>query len=212
MIWRRDPVCRTQDKGVLSQWSGSPYHGKCVEARTLRHNFLYVWWELVEWERKCASDLKPCDPVRRLSRYSCNMAHLFYVGLSPIELGYGLDVRGSRVRFPAGAGNFSLHHRVQNGSRAHPVSYPMGTGGSFPGSKVAGAWNWPLTCSTPPPPHVFSAWRLITTGTTLTTSCRNVVSHRFQWPFGERDMHGPQNWSESIQPEASHLTTRPESF
>jgi hypothetical protein len=25
-----------------------------------------------------------------------------------IELGYGLDDRGSRVRFPAGAGNFSL--------------------------------------------------------------------------------------------------------
>jgi hypothetical protein len=29
---------------------------------------------------------------------------------------YGMDDRGSRVRFPAGAGNFSLHHRVQNGS------------------------------------------------------------------------------------------------
>jgi hypothetical protein len=26
---------------------------------------------------------------------------------------YRLDERGSRVRFPAGAGNFSLHHRVQ---------------------------------------------------------------------------------------------------
>jgi hypothetical protein len=39
-----------------------------------------------------------------------------------IALGYGLDDRGSRVRFPAGAGNFSLH-RVQNGSGAHPASY-----------------------------------------------------------------------------------------
>jgi hypothetical protein len=29
-----------------------------------------------------------------------------------IVLGYRLDDRGSRVRFPAGAGNFSLHHRV----------------------------------------------------------------------------------------------------
>jgi hypothetical protein len=38
-----------------------------------------------------------------------------------------LDDRGSRVRFPAGAGNFSLRHRVQNGSGAHPASYPMGT-------------------------------------------------------------------------------------
>jgi hypothetical protein len=56
-----------------------------------------------------------------------------------IALGYGLDDRVSRVRFPAGAGNFSHHHRcVQNGSRAHPASYPMGTRGSFPGGKVAG--------------------------------------------------------------------------
>jgi hypothetical protein len=52
--------------------------------------------------------------------------------------GYGLDDRGSRVRFPMGAGNFSLHHRVQNGSRAHPASYPMGTRGSFPGVQRPG--------------------------------------------------------------------------
>jgi hypothetical protein len=54
-------------------------------------------------------------------------------------LGYGLDDRGSRVRFPAGAGNFSLHRRVQNGSGSQPASYPMGTRGSFPGGKAAGA-------------------------------------------------------------------------
>jgi hypothetical protein len=56
-----------------------------------------------------------------------------------IALGYGLDDRGSRVRFPAGAENFSLHHRVQNGSGTHPASNPMGTRGSFPGGKAAGA-------------------------------------------------------------------------
>jgi hypothetical protein len=56
-----------------------------------------------------------------------------------IALGYKLDDRGSRVRFPAGAGNFSLHHRVQNGSGAHPASYPMGTRVSLPGVKAAGA-------------------------------------------------------------------------
>jgi hypothetical protein len=56
-----------------------------------------------------------------------------------IALKYGLDDRGSSVRFPEGAGNFSLHHRVQNGSGAHPASYPMGTRGSFPGNKAAGA-------------------------------------------------------------------------
>jgi hypothetical protein len=44
-----------------------------------------------------------------------------------IALGYGLNDNGSRVRFPAGAVNFSLHHRVQNGSGTHPASYPMGT-------------------------------------------------------------------------------------
>jgi hypothetical protein len=56
-----------------------------------------------------------------------------------IALGYGLDERGSRVRFPAEARNFSLHHSVQNGSGAHPASYPMGTRGSFPEGKAAGA-------------------------------------------------------------------------
>jgi hypothetical protein len=34
---------------------------------------------------------------------------------------------------------FSLHHRVQNGSGTHPASYPTGTGGSFPGDEAAGA-------------------------------------------------------------------------
>jgi hypothetical protein len=56
-----------------------------------------------------------------------------------IALGYGLDDRGSRIRFPMGAGNFSLHHRVQNGSGANPTSCPMGARASFPGSKAAGA-------------------------------------------------------------------------
>jgi hypothetical protein len=56
-----------------------------------------------------------------------------------IALGYGLDDGGSRFRFPAGAANFSLHHRVQNGSGAHPASYPMGTRDESLGGKAAGA-------------------------------------------------------------------------
>jgi hypothetical protein len=56
-----------------------------------------------------------------------------------IVLGYALDDRGSRVRFPEVAGNFSLHHCVQNGSCTHPASYPIGTRGSFPGGKAAGS-------------------------------------------------------------------------
>jgi hypothetical protein len=62
-----------------------------------------------------------------------------------IALGYGLDDRGSSVRFLGGSGNFSPHHRVQNGSGTHPASYPMGTRGSFLGGKAAGGWSWPLT-------------------------------------------------------------------
>jgi hypothetical protein len=56
-----------------------------------------------------------------------------------IVLGYGLDDRCSRIRFPAGAVNSSLHHRFQNDSGVHPASYPMGTRGSFLGGKAAGA-------------------------------------------------------------------------
>jgi len=51
-----------------------------------------------------------------------------------IALGYGLDDRGSRVRCPSGAGNFSLHHGVQNGSGIHPDSYPMGVMGKASGA------------------------------------------------------------------------------
>jgi hypothetical protein len=55
-----------------------------------------------------------------------------------IALGYGLDNRGSRVRIPAESGNFSLHHRVQNGSGAHSASYAVGTRGFFLGIKRPG--------------------------------------------------------------------------
>jgi hypothetical protein len=56
-----------------------------------------------------------------------------------IATGYGLDDPMIGVRFPTGAGNFSLLHQVQTSSGAHPDSYPMGRGCSFPGGKEAGA-------------------------------------------------------------------------
>jgi hypothetical protein len=43
-----------------------------------------------------------------LKKESPSWRYLYHC--SGIALGYGLDDRGSRVRFPAGAGNFSLHH------------------------------------------------------------------------------------------------------
>jgi hypothetical protein len=42
-----------------------------------------------------------------------------------VALGYGLDDRGSRVRFSAGAGNFSLHHRVQKATQ-NPIQWVPG--------------------------------------------------------------------------------------
>jgi hypothetical protein len=38
-----------------------------------------------------------------------------------------------------------LHVLAPNGCGAHPASYPMSTGGSFPGGKATGLWSWPLT-------------------------------------------------------------------
>jgi hypothetical protein len=87
-----------------------------------------------------------------------------------IALSYGLDYRGSRVRLPAGAGNSSLHHRVQNGSGVHLASYSTSTRGSFPSGKAAGAWGWPLHLvprsrmrgAIPPlPQYIFMAWCLV---------------------------------------------------
>jgi hypothetical protein len=51
-----------------------------------------------------------------------------------IATGYGLDGRRDAVRATVRARFFSSPLRL----RAHPASYSMGTGGSFPGSKAAG--------------------------------------------------------------------------
>jgi hypothetical protein len=45
----------------------------------------------------------------------------------------GLRAGWSGVRVMDEAGNFSLYHRVQTGSGAHPASYPVGTKGSLSG-------------------------------------------------------------------------------
>jgi hypothetical protein len=76
--------------------------------------------------------------------------------------------------YAPGRGNaeiFSLRHRVQTGSRAHPASYPMGTGGSFPGEKWPGreavhssppSADVKNACSyTSTAAYVFIAWCLI---------------------------------------------------
>jgi hypothetical protein len=58
---------------------------------------------------------------------------------------YRLDEQGVGVWVLGGGQEFSLLHVVQTGSGVHPASYSMGTVGSFPEGKAAGAWSWPLT-------------------------------------------------------------------
>jgi hypothetical protein len=49
---------------------------------------------------------------------------------------YGLDDRAIGVRSPAGAKDFFSILCIQTGSKAHPASCTMGTGGPFPGGKA----------------------------------------------------------------------------
>jgi hypothetical protein len=88
--------------------------------------------------------------------------HLFpavcdsFINISAATLHIGYRIRYSdwlrlddwrvEVRVPVGS-EFSLLQVVQTGSGVRATSYPMGTGGSFPGRKAAGAWSWSLTSS-----------------------------------------------------------------
>jgi hypothetical protein len=67
----------------------------------------------------------------------------FYVTLPPTSL-HTFEVISSLQDFPTKmlhrqGQEFSHLHIVQTGSGAHLASYPMGTGGSLPGGKAAGA-------------------------------------------------------------------------
>jgi hypothetical protein len=53
-----------------------------------------------------------------------------------IVSGYELDDREIEIRSPTEARDFSPDLCVQTGYGAHPTSYPVGTGGPFPGGKA----------------------------------------------------------------------------
>lgn len=53
---------------------------------------------------------------------------------------YKLDYKGSAVWIQAGADSWILHS-LQSTYVAHPVSYAMDKGGTFPRGKVAGLWR-----------------------------------------------------------------------
>jgi hypothetical protein len=56
-----------------------------------------------------------------------------------IATAHRLDDRGVGFGVPVGSRIFSSPHRPDRLTGAHPVSYPIGTRGSFSGSKAAGA-------------------------------------------------------------------------
>jgi hypothetical protein len=60
------------------------------------------------------------------------------------QLATGRTTEGLEVESRWGR-DFPLLHVIQTGSGAHPASYPMGSGRSFPGDNAAGEWIWPLT-------------------------------------------------------------------
>jgi hypothetical protein len=80
------------------------------------------------------------------------------------------------------AGNFSLHHRVQNGSGAHSASCPMGTGALslgvkltthlhlVPRSRVGGAIP-------PLPQYIFMAWCLVKHRNNFTFTLPHIVQY-----------------------------------
>jgi hypothetical protein len=69
-----------------------------------------------------------------IQEYVC-LFFLILCSSGSIVSDYGLDDRAIEVRSPTGA-DFSSSPCIHTGSGAHPVSYPMGTGGSFPRGKA----------------------------------------------------------------------------
>jgi hypothetical protein len=101
-----------------------------------------------------------CLQVPVLQFYVCLVLYRSRDSSVGIALSYGLNDRGSMVRFLAGAGNFSLHPRVQNSSGAHTASYPRNTRGSFPGIK---RWGREADHSPPSSAEVKYAWSYTST-------------------------------------------------
>jgi hypothetical protein len=77
-------------------------------------------------------------PVQCNKNVNCLLPNTYVTCQSRFSHFIPLDEQGSRVRVPARAGNFYLHHRVQTGSVAQTSFYLTGTRGSFPGRKAAG--------------------------------------------------------------------------
>jgi hypothetical protein len=135
----------------------------------------------------------------------------------------GLQAGWSVVWVLAGPGNFSLDHCIQTSSRANPISYSMGTRGSFPGvkwpgheadhsppssAKVKNVWSY--TSTSPIRLHgVVLSWRKHRDNFTLTFYTL-PCSHRkytFQTTFERQHSVSWPQWNSTERP-ASWVYTR----
>jgi hypothetical protein len=86
----------------------------------------------------------------------CKLQHRYLNSVRSWDSSVNIVTVLSWVQFLTGAGIFYIDHCVQTGFGAHPVSYQMGTGGSFQGVK------WPV-CeahhSHPSSAEVKNTWR-----------------------------------------------------
>jgi hypothetical protein len=107
--------------------------------------YVYIYISRVyQYGGKCKGLFTKSFISRRLywpAKWGC----IYYKGAGVAQL-YNTELRTGwfGFRVTAGAGNFSLYHRVQTGSETHPPSCPMGTSDYFSGGKAAGEWSWPL--------------------------------------------------------------------
>jgi hypothetical protein len=119
------------------------------------HKYLYSVWKT----NFCSSF---CIHAWRFSKYTWALSFqnviewysdelvlpLFFFPFRSWDSSVGI-VTGDRVNgqgsiFRRGE-KFCLLHSILTSFGAHPTSYPVGTGGSFPGGEATRAWSWPHT-------------------------------------------------------------------
>jgi hypothetical protein len=112
----------TQIRGCIQKFPDWPPGARTANGIALCH---YV--QLYRYFVSQSSEFGRHNPLCCFSTSVYFCKHLFPYRLSPDTFGY-----------TRGGWEFSLHHRVQNGSGAHSASYPMGTRVSYLGGKAAG--------------------------------------------------------------------------
>jgi hypothetical protein len=104
--------------------------------------FLQMSLEPFKWSLTFVKFLNYSEVLHSLSRYYDTSARTRDSAVG-IAINYGLDDRGIGVIVPVGSRIFSSPSRP-DWRWVHPTSYPIGTGGSFPGGEVAWTWSWHL--------------------------------------------------------------------